>query len=113
MNYNKKSIFLQHRKTLLRSAYILNMDLLRCLIAHVYKLCHIVKRKPTAHFSTFERGKRRLTREQVIKLAKYDMVTDGELLTLCLSNKLLDTIENDPFAMQGLNKAKTILKTLI
>jgi len=41
------------------------------------------------------------------------MVTDEELLTLWLSNKLLDTIENDPFAMQGLNKAKTILKTLI
>jgi hypothetical protein len=40
-------------------------------------------------------------------------VTDEELLTLWLSDKLLDTIENEPFPMQGLNKGKTILKTLI
>lgn len=67
----------------------------------------------TALISKIERGERRLTREQVIKLAKFYNVTEEELLTLWLSDKLLDTIENDPFAMQGLNKAKTILKTLI
>ncbi|MBN8701867.1 MAG: helix-turn-helix transcriptional regulator [Bacteroidetes bacterium] len=67
----------------------------------------------TALISKIERGERRLTREQVIKLAKFYNVTDEELLTLWLSDKLLDTIENEPFAMQGLNKAKTILKTLI
>jgi transcriptional regulator with XRE-family HTH domain len=67
----------------------------------------------TALISKIERGERRLTREQVIKLATFYNVTDEELLTLWLSDKLLDTIENDPFAMQGLNKAKTILKTLI
>lgn len=67
----------------------------------------------TALISKIERGERRLTREQVIKLAKFYNVTDEELLTLWLSDKLLDTIENDPFAMQGLNKAKTILKTLL
>jgi len=67
----------------------------------------------TAIISKIERGERRLTREQVIKLAKFYNVKDEELLTLWLSDKLLDTIENDPFAMQGLNKAKTILKTLI
>jgi len=67
----------------------------------------------TALISKIERGERRLTRAQVIKLAKYYNVTDEELLTLWLSDKLLDTIENDPFAMQGLNKAKTILKTLL
>ena len=67
----------------------------------------------TALISKIERGERRLTREQVIKIAKFYSVTEEELLTLWLSDKLLDTIENDPFAMQGLNKAKTILKTLI
>jgi transcriptional regulator with XRE-family HTH domain len=67
----------------------------------------------TALISKIERGERRLTREQVIKLAKFYNVTDEELLTLWLSDKLLDTIENDPFAMQGLNKAKNILKTLL
>lgn len=67
----------------------------------------------TALISKVERGERRLTRDQVIKLAKFYKVTDEELLTLWLSDKLLVTIENEPFAMQGLNKAKTILKTLI
>ncbi|MCE2962798.1 MAG: helix-turn-helix domain-containing protein [Chitinophagales bacterium] len=67
----------------------------------------------TALISKIERGERRLTREQVVKLAKFYNATDEELLTLWLSDKLLDTIENDPFAMQGLNKAKNILKTLI
>lgn len=67
----------------------------------------------TALISKIERGERRLTREQVIKLATFYNVTDEELLTLWLSDKLLETIENEPFAMQGLNKAKTILKTLI
>ncbi len=67
----------------------------------------------TALISKIERGERRLTREQVIKLAKFYNVTDEALLTLWLSDKVLDTIDSDPFALQGLNKAKTILKTLI
>ena len=67
----------------------------------------------TALISKIERGERRLTRDQVTKLAKFYKVSDEELLTLWLSDKLLDTIENEPFAMQGLNKAKTILRTLI
>ncbi|MEY3411782.1 MAG: hypothetical protein RIQ70_468 [Bacteroidota bacterium] len=67
----------------------------------------------TALISKIERGERRLTRGQVIKLSNFYSVTEEELLTLWLSDKLLDTIENDPFAMQGLNKAKTILKTLL
>jgi transcriptional regulator with XRE-family HTH domain len=67
----------------------------------------------TALISKIERGERRLTREQVIKLANYYNVTDEELLTLWLSDKVLDTIDSDPFAMQGLNKAKTILKTML
>jgi len=67
----------------------------------------------TALISKIERGERRLTREQVVKLAHYYKVTEEELLTLWLSDKVLDTIDKDPFAMQGLNKAKTILKTLL
>jgi transcriptional regulator with XRE-family HTH domain len=67
----------------------------------------------TALISKIERGERRLTREQVIKIAKFYNVTDEELLTLWLSDKVLETINRDPFAMQGLNKAKNILKTLL
>ena len=67
----------------------------------------------TALISKIERGDRRLTREQVIKLAKFYNVPEEELLTLWLSDKLLYTFENDPFAMQGLNNAQNILKTII
>jgi transcriptional regulator with XRE-family HTH domain len=67
----------------------------------------------TALISKIKRGERRLTRAQVIKLTNYYNVTDEELLTLWLSDKVLDTIDSNPFAMQGLNKAKTILKTLV
>ncbi|MCD4833648.1 MAG: helix-turn-helix domain-containing protein [Bacteroidales bacterium] len=67
----------------------------------------------TALISKMERGERRLTREQVIKLAIYYKVSDEELLTLWLSDKVLDTVKNDPFAMQGLNKAKNILTNLL
>ena len=67
----------------------------------------------TALISKMERGERRLTREQVIKLAIYYKVSDEELLTLWLSDKVLDTVKNDPFAMQGLNKAKNILTSLL
>ena len=91
---NKIRILREEQKMLLRQlAPLLDMD--------------------TAQLSKIERGERRLTREQVIKLANYYNVTDEELLTLWLSDKVLDTIDSDPFAMQGLNKAKTILKTLI
>lgn len=67
----------------------------------------------TALMSKLERGERRLTREQVIKLVIYYKVSDEELLTLWLSDKVLDTVKNDPFAMQGLNKAKNILTNLL
>lgn len=67
----------------------------------------------TALISKIERGERRLSRTQVIKLAKFYNVAEEDLLTLWLSDKVLDSLENDPFAMQGLNKAKTILKTLL
>lgn len=56
----------------------------------------------TTLISKTERGERRLIREQEIKLAKFYNKTDE-----------LETIENEPFAMQELNKVKTIFKTLI
>jgi len=61
-----------------------------------------------ALISKIERGDRRLTREQVITFANHYTVTDAELLILWLSDKFIDTIDSELFAMQGLNKAKTI-----
>ena len=66
----------------------------------------------SALISKIERGERRLTRDQVVKLANYYLVPEGELLTLWLCDKVLDTVSSDPFALQGLNKAKSILKAL-
>jgi len=45
----------------------------------------------TALISKIERGERRLTREHVIKLANYYNVTEESLLTLWLSDKVLET----------------------
>ena len=66
----------------------------------------------TALISKIERGERRMTREQVIRLSNYYKVSEELLLTYWLSDKVLDTIEKEPLALQGLNKAKTILKSL-
>ncbi len=66
----------------------------------------------TALISKIERGERKMTREQVIKLSKFYNVSDEILLTYWLSDKVLETIDKDPLALQGLNKAKTILKSL-
>lgn len=64
-----------------------------------------------AFIRKIERGEGRFTREQVIKLASYYYVTHEELLAFWLRDKVLDTIDRGPFAMQGLNTAKTILMT--
>jgi|LakMenE18May11ns_1017448.scaffolds.fasta_scaffold9531136_2 hypothetical protein len=66
-----------------------------------------------ALISRIERGERRLTRPKGIKLANNYKVTDKEFLVLWHSDKIRDKIDGAPFAMQGLNNTKTILKTLI
>ncbi len=64
----------------------------------------------TALISKIERGERRLTREQVVKVAKYYKVSDEELLTLWLCDKVLDTVSNDPYALKGLKRAVNTIK---
>jgi transcriptional regulator with XRE-family HTH domain len=64
----------------------------------------------TALISKIERGERRLTREQVVKIAKYYKVSDEELLTLWLCDKVLDTVNNDPYALKGLKRAVNTIK---
>lgn len=64
----------------------------------------------TALISKIERGERRLTREQVIKLAKFYNVSESELLPLWLCDKVLETVDNDEYALQGLKKAVNTLK---
>lgn len=64
----------------------------------------------TALISKIERGERRLAREHVIRLSKFYKVSDEELLTLWLCDRVLDTVDNDRYALQGLNKAVNLLK---
>jgi len=63
----------------------------------------------TAMISKMERGERKLNRVQVIKIAEYYNVSKEKLLTLWVCDRILDVVENEPFARKGMQKA---LKTL-
>lgn len=64
----------------------------------------------TAMISKMERGERKLNRVQVIKLAEYYNVSQEKLLTLWVCDKILDTVENEPFAVKGMQQALKTLK---
>ena len=64
----------------------------------------------TAMISKIERGERNMNRNQVIKLAEYYNVSQEKLLTLWVCDKVLNTVENEPFAVKGMQKALKTLK---
>jgi transcriptional regulator with XRE-family HTH domain len=64
----------------------------------------------TAMISKVERGERRLNRQQVIKIAEFYNVKQENLLTLWVCDKVLDVVENEPFAKKGMQKALKILE---
>ena len=64
----------------------------------------------TAMISKIERGERNLNRNQVIKLAEYYNVSQDKFLTLWVCDKVLNTVENEPFALKGMQKALKTLK---
>lgn len=64
----------------------------------------------TALMSKAERGERNLSRDQVTKLAKLFDSSEEELISLWLCDKIISTVDNDPFAVQGLKKALTKFK---
>ena len=49
----------------------------------------------TPMFSKIERGDRRAKRSQVVLLAKYFHIDEKEMLTLWLSDKVLDALEGE------------------
>ncbi len=63
----------------------------------------------TALLSKMERGERRLTREQVVALSKHFGVDEKDLLTLWLSDKILNSVKDDKYAALALNKATELL----
>lgn len=67
----------------------------------------------TALLSKMERGERRMSRDQVVFLSKQFKVDEKELLTLWLSDKILNSVDNDKYAVLGLNQAAKLLKNKI
>lgn len=49
----------------------------------------------TPMFSKIERGDRRVKRTQVVQIANYFNVDEKELLTLWVTDKVLDTVEDE------------------
>jgi HTH-type transcriptional regulator, competence development regulator len=64
----------------------------------------------TALISKIERGDRKASREQVIKLAELLNVESDELLILWLSDKIVDMLEEEPLAYKALKNSEKRLK---
>jgi transcriptional regulator with XRE-family HTH domain len=63
-----------------------------------------------AILSKIERGQRKPTREQVLKLAEYFKVKEDELLVAWLSDKLVYEIEDEDIALKALQVAEAKVK---
>jgi len=64
----------------------------------------------TAFISKVERNERLLRKEQVQKVAAMLEVPENDLLTLWLSDKVSDLIDEEPFAKDALNLSLKKLK---
>lgn len=59
-----------------------------------------------AILSKIERGQRKISREQVVKLAAYYEVKEDDLLVAWLSDKLVDEVEDEDLGMKALHVAE-------
>lgn len=59
-----------------------------------------------AILSKIERGHRKSTREQVVKLAKYFKVKEDDLLVAWLSDKLVYELEDEDLALKAIQVAE-------
>lgn len=64
----------------------------------------------TAFISKFEKGEKRITREQVLKLAALFKVSEKSLLPLWLSDRVKDTLQDDPFSIEALKLTEKRIK---
>ncbi len=64
----------------------------------------------TALISKVERGERKLTRLHVVKLSKLLKVSEEELISLWLCDKIIDVIAEDSYAIKGMEKAINQIK---
>jgi len=63
-----------------------------------------------AILSKIERGHRKPTREQVVKLAGYFKVKENDLLVAWLSDKLVYEVEDEDIALKALQVAEQKIK---
>ena len=63
-----------------------------------------------AILSKIERGQRKPTREQVVKLAEYFKVKENDLLVAWLSDKLVYEVEDEDMALKALQVAEEKVK---
>jgi transcriptional regulator with XRE-family HTH domain len=63
-----------------------------------------------AILSKVERGQRKPTREQVVKLAAYFKVKENDLLVIWLSDKLVYEVEDEDMALKALQVAEERVK---
>lgn len=63
-----------------------------------------------AILSKIERGQRKPTREQVVKLAAYFKVKENDLLVAWLSDKLVYEVEDEDMALKALQVAEKRVK---
>jgi len=66
-----------------------------------------------AILSKIERGQRKASREQVVKLAAYFKVKENDLIISWLSDKLVYEVEDEKFALQAIHVAEEKIKYLI
>ena len=63
-----------------------------------------------AILSKIERGKRKPSREQVLKLAEFFKVKENDLLVAWLSDKLVYVVEDEDMALKALQVAEERVK---
>lgn len=63
-----------------------------------------------AILSKIERGQRKATREQVVKLAEYFKVKESDLLVAWLSDKLVNEVQDEDLALQAMQVAEEKVK---
>lgn len=65
-----------------------------------------------ALLSKIERGERNATRTQIILLANFFQIDEGELLTLWLGEKIANEIKDEKFAKEALKVAEKSIQYL-
>jgi HTH-type transcriptional regulator, competence development regulator len=63
-----------------------------------------------AILSKIERGQRKASREQVVKLADYFKVKEPDLIIAWLSDKLVEDVEDEKFALEAIHVAEEKIK---